>query len=50
MGLESLRTRIRTLNGNMELSSDDGGGVNAYLEFSTSGLQRKSLQTEAQLN
>ena len=48
MGLESLKRRIRTLNGNMELSTEDGGGVNAYLEFSTEGLQRKSLGAETQ--
>lgn len=48
MGLESLKRRIRTLNGNMELSTEDGGGVNAHLEFSTEGLERKSMETEVQ--
>ncbi|QNF33369.1 hypothetical protein HUW51_11790 [Adhaeribacter swui] len=48
MGLESLKRRIRTLNGNMELSTEDGGGVSAYLEFSTAGLQLKSPEPKTQ--
>ncbi|MCU7550711.1 sensor histidine kinase [Chitinophagaceae bacterium LB-8] len=46
MGLESLKRRISALNGNMELSTDEGGGVNAYLEFSTEGLERDSSKAE----
>ena len=47
MGLESLKRRIRALNGNMELNTEEGVGVNAYLEFSTEGLQRRTTKTEA---
>jgi signal transduction histidine kinase len=50
MGLESLKRRIDALNGNMELSTEDGGGVYAYLEFSTEGLQRKNIEEEDVLN
>lgn len=50
MGLELLRRRIRALNGNIELSTEDGSGVNACLEFSTEGLQRNVNELEAVLN
>jgi signal transduction histidine kinase/tetratricopeptide (TPR) repeat protein len=50
MGLDSLKHRIRAMNGNMELNAETGGGVNAYLEFDTEGLRRSSLKTEAMVN
>jgi len=50
MGLELLRRRVRTLNGNMEVTTETGGGVNAYLEFGTKGVQRSNLVTEPVLN
>jgi signal transduction histidine kinase len=50
MGLDSLKHRIRALNGNMELNAETGGGVNAYLEFNTEGLRKSDLKTEALVN
>jgi signal transduction histidine kinase len=50
MGLELLKRRVRTLNGNMELSTETGGGVNAYLEFGTEGVHRNNIATEVVLN
>jgi signal transduction histidine kinase len=50
MGLDSLRSRIRALNGNIEVNSETGGGVNAYLEFETAGLQRSGIKAEAVMN
>ena len=50
MGLELLKRRIRTLNGNMELNSEDGNGVSAYLEFGTRNVLRKSNTVEPVLN
>jgi signal transduction histidine kinase len=50
MGLELLKRRVRTLNGNMELTTESGGGVNAYLEFAIDGVKRKSTSEEAVLN
>lgn len=38
MGIKSLQSRVRAMNGKMELESAPGHGVNAYLEFETSGL------------
>jgi len=42
MGLGSLRYRIGALNGNLELQTESGMGVNAYLEFATDRLERRS--------
>jgi signal transduction histidine kinase len=42
MGLHSLRSRIQAINGKIELDSDTGSGVNAYLEFETAGLDEKT--------
>ena len=42
MGLDSLKHRIHALNGNIELTAETGGGVNAYLEFDTAGLRQSS--------
>jgi signal transduction histidine kinase len=49
MGLESLKRRILAMNGSMELNAEAGVGVNAYLEFSTEGLQRRNSKAEALL-
>lgn len=38
MGIKSLQSRIRAMNGKMEVESGPGSGVSAYLEFETSGL------------
>lgn len=43
MGLDSLKHRIHALNGNIEVNAETGGGVNAYLEFDTKGLQQTNL-------
>lgn len=48
MGLELLKRRIRTLNGNIELVSETGTGLNAYLEFGTEGVLRKNSTPELQ--
>jgi len=50
MGLESLKSRIHALNGNMELNTEEGVGVNAYLEFNTEGLRRRSSKTDVLVN
>lgn len=41
MGLHSLLSRVRAINGKMQMDSDEGQGVSAYLEFETSGLEQK---------
>lgn len=38
MGVQSLKSRVRAMNGRIELESENGGGVSAYLEFETAGL------------
>lgn len=41
MGLKSLRSRIRAINGRMELESGDGTGVSVYLEFETDNFKKE---------
>jgi signal transduction histidine kinase len=38
MGIQSIDSRIRTMNGKMKIDSEPGEGVSVYLEFNTSGL------------
>jgi signal transduction histidine kinase len=40
MGLRSLTSRVKAINGKIELEAVAGQGVNAYLEFETAGLQK----------
>lgn len=47
MGLQSLRSRIKAMNGKLEIETSKGNGVSAYLEFETTGLQKKDNSTEA---
>jgi signal transduction histidine kinase len=42
MGLRSLRSRIKAMNGRMEMNTDPASGVTAYLEFETAGLEKES--------
>jgi signal transduction histidine kinase len=42
MGLHSLRSRIKAINGKIEMDSGEGRGVNAYLEFETAGLEKQT--------
>jgi signal transduction histidine kinase len=42
MGLHSLRSRIKAMNGRMELDTAPESGVMAYLEFETAGLQKET--------
>jgi len=39
MGLQSLHTRIKAINGRIEVETSMGRGVSAYLEFNTTGLE-----------
>jgi signal transduction histidine kinase len=41
MGLRSLQSRVKAMNGKIEFDSIAGQGLNAYLEFETAGLQQK---------
>ncbi|MBC6492964.1 tetratricopeptide repeat protein [Flavihumibacter stibioxidans] len=41
MGLKSLSSRVKAINGKMELVSEPGSGVSAYLEFDLMGLDKK---------
>lgn len=50
MGLDSLKHRIQALNGNIEVSAETGGGVNAYLEFDTAGLRRPDARMETMVS
>jgi signal transduction histidine kinase len=45
MGLGALKYRIGALNGNLELQTEAGSGVNAYLEFATNRLVRKDVSS-----
>lgn len=40
MGLKSLQSRVRAMNGKIEFDSVSGQGLNAYLEFETAGLEK----------
>jgi signal transduction histidine kinase len=41
MGLHSLRSRVQAINGKIEIDSQAGSGVSAYLEFEITGLVRE---------
>lgn len=41
IGLHSLVSRVKAMNGKMELQTEAGSGVNAYLEFDVSDLEQK---------
>jgi signal transduction histidine kinase len=40
MGLRSLQSRVKAMNGKIEFDSTAGQGLNAYLEFETAGLEK----------
>jgi signal transduction histidine kinase len=42
IGLKSLQTRVKAMNGKIEFDSAAGQGLNAYLEFETAGLEKTS--------
>lgn len=44
MGLASLRSRVQTLNGRIDITSESGSGVSAYLEFDTRSVVLESVQ------
>ena len=41
IGLKSLQSRVKAMNGKIEFDSTVGQGLNAYLEFETAGLEKK---------
>jgi signal transduction histidine kinase len=41
IGLKSLQTRVKAMNGKIEFDSTAGQGLNAYLEFETAGLEKE---------
>jgi signal transduction histidine kinase len=43
MGLKSLRSRIESINGKMEIDSAPGKGVSAYLEFEIAELKIRTI-------
>ena len=47
MGLKSLQSRVKAMNGKIEFDSSTGQGLNAYLEFETVGLTKKEEQVIA---
>ncbi|HYO21865.1 MAG TPA: sensor histidine kinase [Flavisolibacter sp.] len=40
IGLKSLQSRVKAMNGRIEFDSAVGQGLNAYLEFETAGLEK----------
>ena len=40
IGLKSLQSRVKAMNGKIELDSIAGQGLNAYLEFETAALEK----------
>ena len=42
IGLQSLQSRVKAMNGKIEFESVSGQGLNAYLEFETTGLDKKT--------
>jgi signal transduction histidine kinase len=40
MGLRSLQSRVRAMNGRLEMQASEQSGVSAYLEFEVSGLYK----------
>ncbi|HEY1022807.1 MAG TPA: ATP-binding protein, partial [Flavisolibacter sp.] len=40
IGLKSLKSRVKAMNGRLEFDSVSGQGLNAYLEFETAGLEK----------
>ena len=41
IGLKSLQSRVKAMNGKIEFDSSAGQGLNAYLEFETAGLEKE---------
>ena len=44
MGLQSLQSRVKAMNGRVEVESGSGEGVSAYLEFNTVDLEKKVME------
>ncbi|RYZ29829.1 MAG: tetratricopeptide repeat protein [Chitinophagaceae bacterium] len=42
IGLRSLQSRVKAMNGKIEFDSAAGQGLNAYLEFETAGLEKEA--------
>ena len=42
IGLRSLQSRVKAMNGRIEFESASGQGLNAYLEFETVGLEKET--------
>lgn len=42
--MQSLQSRVKAMNGKIEMESGEGNGVSAYLEFETVGLEEVELQ------
>jgi signal transduction histidine kinase len=47
MGLEHLRSRVKAMNGSIEVESTTGSGVSAYLEFCVAGLEETTVSEQA---
>jgi hypothetical protein len=41
MGLQSPESRVKAMNGRMELEAESGSGVSADLEFDLTGLEKE---------
>jgi signal transduction histidine kinase len=44
MGLQSLQSRVKAMNGRVEVESGSGEGVSAYLEFNTVDLEKEVME------
>ncbi|WP_207433522.1 tetratricopeptide repeat-containing sensor histidine kinase [Sabulibacter ruber] len=44
LGLSSLKSRVKAINGTLEVEAEVGSGVSAYLEFETSGLEVEAYE------
>jgi len=44
MGMQSLQSRVKAMNGKIEMESGEGSGVSAYLEFEIIGLEEPQFQ------
>ena len=47
IGLQSLQSRVKAMNGKIEFDSTTGQGLNAYLEFETVGLEKEAKMVVA---
>jgi signal transduction histidine kinase len=47
MGINSIRTRVHSLDGHMDINSKEGVGTTVYIEFDIHSLQQKSTEQYA---